>query len=146
MKELINDEGVAFFRANGYLKVAGVLAPDELKKLQQETQEAVDYGVVEVRTDPGYRYGTSTTASRKILTRIEYVTNWSMAGRMLMGHPGLLRMVEKISGRDFVSIGDGMVLKMPGEGAPVAWHRDHGAEWDGTPQNYNLDSGDFAMI
>ena len=33
MKEFINDEDVAFFRANGYLKVAGVLAADELKKL-----------------------------------------------------------------------------------------------------------------
>ena len=139
MKQLINDEDVAFFRANGYLKVPGVLAADELKKLQEETQEAVDYGAAEVRTDPGYRYGTSAIASRKILTRVEYVTNWSMAGRMLMGHPGLLRVVEKISGRDFVSIGDGMVLKMPGEGAPVAWHRDHGAEWGGTPQNYNVD-------
>jgi len=139
MKEFINAEDVAFFRANGYLKVAGVVAADELEKLQEETQKAIDYGAAEVRTDPGYRYGTSATADRKILTRIEYVTNWSMAGRMLMGHPDLLRIVEKISGRDFISIGDGMVLKMPGEGAPVAWHRDHGAEWYGTPQNYNVD-------
>ena len=64
MKAFINDEDVAFFRANGYLKIAGVVAADELKKLQEETQKAVDYGAAEVRTDPGYRYGTSTTASR----------------------------------------------------------------------------------
>ena len=74
---------MAFFRANGYLKVVGVLAADELKELQQETQEVVDYGAAHVRTEPGYRYGTSMTDNRKILTRIEYVTNWNMAGRSL---------------------------------------------------------------
>ncbi len=139
MKKFINAEDVAFFRTNGYLKVTGILAADELLQLQQETQQAIDYGAAKIRTDPGYRYGNSTLANRKILTRIEYVTNWSMAGRMLMGHPDLLRLVEQISGQDFFSIGDGMVLKMPGEGAPVTWHRDHGAEWTGTPQNYNVD-------
>lgn len=137
--QFIDDDDVEFFRLNGYLKIPEMIAADELERLQHETQRAVDYGSEEVRTEPGYFYGASTVSDAQILSRVEFVSNWSMAGRALMGHPDLLRVVEKISGKDFIPIGEGMVLKMPGEGAQVAWHRDHGSQWAGSPQNYNVD-------
>ena len=49
MKELINHEDVAFFRANGYLKVAGVLAADELKKLQKDKKKMLHLQVQRLR-------------------------------------------------------------------------------------------------
>jgi ectoine hydroxylase-related dioxygenase (phytanoyl-CoA dioxygenase family) len=139
MPALINDDDVAFFRANGYLKVPGVIGGEELARLQAETKAAVAHGSEAVRSEPGHFYAESADGQTKILSRVEFPSHWSMACRELMGHPDLLRMVETISGPDFISIGDGMVLKMPGEGAEVTWHRDHGSEWAGSPQNYNVD-------
>ena len=46
------------------------------------------------------------------------MTHHNEACRWLMGNPDLLRMVERISGRDFLSIGESMVLKMPDRLAP----------------------------
>ncbi len=136
MLDLISDEDVAFFRDNGYLKISRVIAGDELRQLQAEALariEQVEEG------EKGCLYGDSTQGNGRVLSRVEYVTNWCDAGRALLGHPGILNTVEKISGPDFVYIGEGMVLKMPGEGVQVNWHRDHGDIWDGQPQNYNVD-------
>lgn len=140
LTELINDEQAQFFRDNGYLRIPGAVTAQELQQLQNDTQGLIDYGAAEVRTERGYQYYDSTVTGEKILIRIEYPVHRSEACKRLMGHPSMLGVVEKISGRDFISIGDALVVKMPGEGPQVAWHRDGGSEWNGTPQNFNVDT------
>ncbi len=135
----VSDEDIDFFRDNGYLRVPGFLATDELERLQAETAAVIEYALGDGRDEPGVFYAPSDSGAGQVLSRIEFMTHHSQACRWLMGNPDLLRMVERISGRDFLSIGESMVFKMPGEGAQVAWHRDHGSHWSGSPQNYNVD-------
>ncbi len=136
---ILDDQEVAFFRDNGYLRIPGFLATDELKRLQADAATVIEYALGEGRNERGVYYAPSVGDGEAVLSRIEFMTHHSEACRWLMGNPDLLRLVERISGRDFLSIGESMVLKMPGEGAQVAWHRDHGSHWSGPPQNYNVD-------
>lgn len=136
---IVNDEQVEFFRQNGYLKVDGFVSDEELNRLQEETMALVDHGLAEFRDEPGYYYAPSETGEGVVLSRIDFITGRCDSCKWLIGHPDLLRMVKRISGKDFLSIGDAMVVKVPGEGAQVTWHRDHGSAWAGTPQNYNVD-------
>jgi ectoine hydroxylase-related dioxygenase (phytanoyl-CoA dioxygenase family) len=56
--------------------------------------------------------------------RVEYVVDKTPSGKALLGHPFVLRSVEKLQGRDFLPTWDSLVFKLAGEGAAIEWHRD----------------------
>ena len=65
-----------------------------------------------------------------MLRRIEYVIDKSQAARAMMGHPRVLAAVEQLAGADLFPTQDAMVLKMPGQGIAVPWHRDRASTDD----------------
>ncbi|MGQ9486500.1 MAG: phytanoyl-CoA dioxygenase family protein [Armatimonadota bacterium] len=127
-RSVISDEEKQFFLDNGYLILRSVLQGEELRRIQQAMQELVQYGSETVRDHPDYMYGTGPQTGQPVLRRIEYVIDKRDEMKVLLGHPFILRSVEKLIGRDLIPTWDSMVVKMPGEGIIVPWHRDAGTE------------------
>ncbi|MER3473658.1 MAG: phytanoyl-CoA dioxygenase [Armatimonadota bacterium] len=138
-RSVISDEEKQFFLDNGYLILRGVLQGEELRRIQQAMQELVHYGSQTVRDHPDYMYGVGPNTGKPVLRRIEYVIDKRDEMKVLLGHPFILRSVENLIGRDFIPTWDSMVLKMPGEGIIVAWHRDAGTECVGDTPIFNVD-------
>ena len=79
---------------------------------------------------PDYLYGAGHLDGSQVLRRIQYVVDKSPAARAMMGHPRVLAAVEQIAGPDLFPTQDAMVLKMPGQGIAVPWHRDRASTDD----------------
>src|SRR5438067_2006740 len=122
----ITEEQARFFLENGYLIVRGVLHGEELARMQAAMDDLTAYGSSTVRDDLDYAYGEGHRTSGKILRRVEYVIDKRDECKILLGNPFILRWVEKLMGPDLIPTWDSMVLKMPGEGIIVPWHRDAG--------------------
>lgn len=138
-RSMISDEEKRFFLDNGYLILRSILQGEELRRIQQAMQELVQYGSETVRDHPDYMYGTGPQTGQPVLRRIEYVIDKRDEMKVLLGHPFILRSVEKLIGKDFIPTWDSMVLKMPGEGIIVPWHRDAGTECVGDTPIFNVD-------
>lgn len=123
-QDSITDEQAQFFLDNGFLVVRNVLVGDELQLVQQAMSVLYERGMSEVVQDPDYMYGKGARTGKKILRRIEYVIEKSDVMKALLGHPFILKSVEKLQGRNFIPTWDSMVLKAPDEGVIVPWHRD----------------------
>ncbi|MFC3801196.1 phytanoyl-CoA dioxygenase family protein [Cohnella sp. GCM10012308] len=120
----ITEEQAQFFLDNGFLVIRGVLRGEELATVQAEMEKQVAKGVAGVQDDPDYMYGKGGKTGRNVLRRVEYVIDKSDPMKALLGHPFILRSVEKLQGNNFIPTWDSMVLKMPDEGIIVPWHRD----------------------
>jgi phytanoyl-CoA hydroxylase len=55
---------------------------------------------------------------------IDHIGHYSLTARALLGHPDLLSIVEAMQGSQFITTASPMVLKYPGKGAMMPWHRD----------------------
>jgi len=114
------------FREQGLLVLRNVLSGHELAALREQTQRLVDQAVA--GTDcPDTRYRNHELTGERVPFRVEYVIEKTAAGKSLLGHPFILRSVEKLQGRNFIPTWDSMVFKNAGAGAAIMWHRDGGA-------------------
>ncbi len=136
---VISDEQAQFFRDNGYLILRGVVQGEELRRLTAAMDALTAYGRAEVRPDPDYMYRPGHKTGEPVLARIEYVVDKTEEGKVLLGHPFILRSVEKLVGPDLIPTWDSMVLKLPGQGIEVGWHRDAGTECVGDHPIFNVD-------
>ncbi len=137
-RRVISNAEVEFFLENGYLILPSVLAEEELKHLCGAMNALLSYGLEQVREHPDYSYGRGHLTGRPILQRIEYVIDKTEEAKILLGHPFILRSVERLQGADFIPTWDSMVVKLPGEGMRVGWHRDAGAECVGQEPVVNV--------
>ena len=124
--DVISDEAADFFRQYGLLVIRNVVQGDELAALQRETGELVDRVVAERPEGKDYLYKEHEGTGEVVPFRVEYVIDKLDATKGLLGHPFLLRSVEKLQGPDFVPTWDSMVFKLGGAGAQIPWHRDGG--------------------
>ena len=111
------------------LAYPGFIQGQELTDVQRASQELIDNGPSSKMTQgerQDYLYGHVQGSDEPILRRIEYMYGKGEAFLRLMAHPVLLDAVEKIIGEQFVPTYDAMVIKMPGNGVEVPWHRDGG--------------------
>ncbi|MCC6484995.1 MAG: phytanoyl-CoA dioxygenase family protein [Armatimonadetes bacterium] len=135
----ISDEEKQAFLDNGFLVLKNVLSAEELKQMRQAMDSLMAPATHHVLDDPDYFYSPGHKTGRKVLNRIEYVIDKTEPAKALLGHPFILRSVEKIMGPDLIPTWDSMVLKMPGEGIVVPWHRDAGVEQQGDTPIFNVD-------
>lgn len=149
-QEVITDEQAQFFRDNGLLILRNVLRGAELKAMQEQTLPLIERAM-RGHDDPDYFYKTHEITGERVPYRIEYVIDKTEAGKVLLGHPFILRTVEKLQGRNFIPTWDSIVFKREGAGAAIPWHRDGGIVEDaaereqGTPifnVDYYLDEAD----
>lgn len=124
-QDCITDEQAQFFLANGLLILRQVLRGDELRALQEQTavlvQQAVDEGPQE-----DYHYKRHALTGQDVPYYVDYIVDKTTANKALLGHPFILRTVEKLQGPTFIPTWDSMVFKLPGAGASIPWHRDAG--------------------
>jgi ectoine hydroxylase-related dioxygenase (phytanoyl-CoA dioxygenase family) len=97
------------------------------------------FGSSQVRDHPDFMYGTGHKTGSPVLRRIEYVIDKRDECKVLLANPFILRSVEKLMGADLVPTWDSMVLKLPGEGIIVPWHRDAGTDFVGDKPIFNVD-------
>ena len=135
----ISDEEAGFFLDNGYLIIRDAIRGEELARLQAAMDDLTAFGSAEVRDDPDFSYGDGHRSGGKVLRRIEYVIDKRDECKVLLGNPFILRSVEKLMGPDLIPTWDSMVLKLPGEGIIVPWHRDAGTDHVGDRPIFNVD-------
>jgi ectoine hydroxylase-related dioxygenase (phytanoyl-CoA dioxygenase family) len=131
-QDCITDEQARFFRDNGLLVIRNVLRGEELKAVQDQTMPLVRKASDERPKDPDFMYKKHDITGQQVPFRVEYVIDKTAACKALLGHPFILRSVEKLQGRNFIPTWDSMVFKQEGAGAAIPWHRDagtgHGAD------------------
>ena len=137
--ECVTDEHVRLFREHGLLVLRDVLASEELEALRRETLPLVERAVQEQPGDPDYKLKRHELTGAEVPYRIEYVIDKTPACRALLGHPFILRSVEKIQGPSFVPTWDSMVFKLAGAGAAVTWHRDEALDYKPERPIFNVD-------
>lgn len=131
--DVISDEAADFFRQNGLLVIRNVVQGEELAALQRETGALVDRVLDERPQHKDYFYREHEGTGEVVPFRVEYVIDKLEATKALLGHPFILRSVEKLQGPDFIPTWDSMVFKLGGAGAQIPWHRDGGLYEDSVP-------------
>jgi phytanoyl-CoA hydroxylase len=147
-QECITDEQAQFFRDNGLLVIRNFLQGDELRALQEQTGVLIHLAEEGLQVPefahPDFFYQPHQLTGERTPFRVEYILDKTDAGKTLMGHPFLLKSVEKLQGRNFVPTWDSMVFKRNGLGAAIPWHRDAGT--DQTEEaNYPIFNVDFYL-
>ncbi len=115
-QDSITEEQAQFFRENGLLVIRNVLRGEELKAMQEQTLPLVKRATTEKPKEPDYMYKKHELTGEMVPFRVEYVIDKTTAGKALLGHPFILRSVEKIQGRNLVPTWDSMVFKQEGGG------------------------------
>jgi hypothetical protein len=87
---------------------------------------------------PHYQYATDPLTERRVLYRINAAHLRGGAFLEVYGSPTLLRIGEAIFGPNFVPMGLNLVVKRPGYGVSIPWHRD--------PSGFRLQPGINAGI
>jgi ectoine hydroxylase-related dioxygenase (phytanoyl-CoA dioxygenase family) len=132
-----------YFHTNGFVVLRGFLARAELQRLRAATAWLIERAHQSPPLDDPYTcdfaYAPGHDSGQAVLRRIEYVVQRLPECRALLGHPALLRGVEDLIGADLIPTWDSMVLKMPGEGIAVPWHRDAPSTQVGAHPIFNVD-------
>lgn len=133
----ITDSQIRFFLENGYLILRGGLEDGELEHLRSDMDNLSRSGTQ--LHDPDYHYASGHSSGKPQLHRVDYVVDKSDACKVLLGHPFVLRATELLMGKDLIPTWDAMVLKLPGEGILVPWHRDASPDCVGDQPIFNVD-------
>src|SRR5277367_4289013 len=104
--ECIGDEHAQFFRDHGLLLIRNLLRGAELEAMRQQTLPLVQKASAARVQDPDFFYKKHELTGKEVPFRVEYVIDKTTAGKALLGHPYILRSVEKIQGRNFVPTWD----------------------------------------
>lgn len=147
--ECISDDHADFFGAQGVLLLKNVLDPKELAALQQESLELVQRLTQSKVSHPDFFYTTHEITGETVPFRIDYTMDKMQSARVLLGHPFILRSVERLlQGPSFIPTWDSKVFKAAGAGAAVNWHRDAGPILPDMPPilfvDFYLDDADFS--
>ncbi|MDE2127405.1 MAG: phytanoyl-CoA dioxygenase family protein [Armatimonadetes bacterium] len=138
-QESISQEQAEFFNQNGYLIVRQALDRAELEAMQAAMERLVAFADKTRPNDPDYMFRAGHRTGASVLQRIEYVIDKDDTAKALLANPFILRSVETLQGPDLIPTWDSMVLKAPGEGIIVPWHRDAGTGGVGDRPIFNVD-------
>jgi ectoine hydroxylase-related dioxygenase (phytanoyl-CoA dioxygenase family) len=120
----LTQEQIDAFEANGFLHLKGVIDPKELESLRQAEERLTAPALKTIVPSQDYTYRHDPKTGKRVLSRIDYVQTKGDAFLKLFGNPALLRIAESIQGRNVLPGGFALVVKTPGFGAAVPWHRD----------------------
>eukprot|EP00743_Colponemidia_sp_Colp-15_P012576 GILK01014360.1.p1 GENE.GILK01014360.1~~GILK01014360.1.p1 ORF type:complete len:356 (+),score=41.26 GILK01014360.1:34-1068(+) len=134
----IDETHVQQFLKQGLLIIRNVMGAEELEALRRDTADLItkihtsQYAQDDHKED--YLFQNDRSTDRRIPFRVEHVVDKLPSVKALLGHPYILRAVQKIQGRNFIPTCDSLVFKSEGNGAAVRWHRDCGSRYvNGAP-------------
>lgn len=120
----LTDQQIAFYQDNGYLVVEGVLSPEKLARLRQET-DAIIAGAADVAAnDDLYDLEDSHRPDNPRVRRIKEPFRHNKFFWDLCADPDVTDIVAQLVGPDVRVYGGKMNIKAAGYGAPVEWHQD----------------------
>jgi len=128
----VSAEDVRFFHENGFLHLKGVVSANELAGLrafEESVSAAAQAGPI---PSSKYRYATDPETGTRVMYRINAAQAFGGAFLNLYGSPTHFRIAEAIFGPDFIPFGSAVVVKRPGYGPSIPWHRDPSG-WRTTP-------------
>lgn len=143
---MISDDEIARYRRDGFLHLPGLFSGEELDQLRAAADrlmdEAVVYGQdldrtrgpIALHDDHGFTewdemderrflYARGSEGER-VFRRAEGIWDRDPIFRIASANPLLVNAAHQVVGRPLVGANDSMVVKMPGAGAAVPWHRD----------------------
>jgi hypothetical protein len=116
------------FDLEGWLRLPGLIAPSEVRLLQEETAALIARGHPMRSADPTFQYGPDPRhPGRFSFFRVNdlLVTHDLPRVRLLLGHPGLLAAVrDLVGGAPFAPTTETLLFKLPGHGFGHRWHQD----------------------
>ena len=135
------EERKAFFEAEGYLVVEGLLSEAELEECRQEV-DRLHWLAAELKAkgDPAggsfqqepYAGGAKRDDGAPALRKIENTRNFSDAFKRLSEHPNILREVQNLLGPDLLLFRSTLMLKPARHGSSHGFHQDS-AYWPMEP-------------
>lgn len=143
---MLTQEQIDRYRQDGFLHIPGLFSGPELEALQaaatRVVEEAKVYGreldaargPIALKDDHGFAeweelderkflYGRGRDGER-LFRRSEAMWKRDPIFRIATANPLLLNAVHQVLGLGVLGVNDSMVVKMPGAGAAVPWHRD----------------------
>jgi hypothetical protein len=116
------------FARDGFAVLPAQVGVTLLRPLDTETRALVDaaaHGPPPGCSHPAdFLYADGPASATPVLRRVEYVVDKLAACRRLLAAGWLADLVGAIQGPDSIPTWDSMVVKMPGDGVTVPWHRD----------------------
>jgi len=117
---MLTPEQVEAFDRDGYVVLRDRIPADLLARLQEASARWIDASY-DGAADRLY----ADRPSGRVLWRVDYIHDKGDAVSLeLLGSPAVLGIAESLAGPDFVPTYESLVVKMPGDGAPVPWHQD----------------------
>jgi len=132
---MLNQEQINHYRQHGLLIMKQFIASEEVEMLRKEVNRMITYAPVrrgancdvydEPVEHPGdFAFTDLKPKGKQVLNRISAPLARSEVMRRAFGNPKLLSAVESLYGPDFTPSAEAIVIKLPGNGAPFAWHQD----------------------
>src|SRR5581483_3972879 len=143
---MLTQDQIHAYRRDGVLLVPGVVTGEELHRLQQVaervTHEAVAHGrvlheqlgLIDLAEDHGFWEWQSVddrlflyargNQGERVFRRAEAMLTRDPIFGLVSANPRVRAIVEAIVGDAVIPANDSLVVKMPGAGAAVPWHRD----------------------
>lgn len=128
MANILTQDQIDQYNRDGYIAVKGVFTADEVREMQEVTDDFVDQSravfehtdVFDVDLKAGH------SADNPKLRRIKNPHQHHDAYNRAMRNPKLLDIIEQLIGTDIRHHHTKLNLKAPGGGAQVEWHTDWG--------------------
>lgn len=121
---LLTPEQVAQFDRDGYLVLKERIDPDLLARVRSASERWMADGVAR-GPQPGSDWLFAQRPAGTVMWRVDYIHGkGEPASLELLGSRAVLGIAESLAGPDFVPTYESMVLKSPGDAAPVPWHQD----------------------
>jgi ectoine hydroxylase-related dioxygenase (phytanoyl-CoA dioxygenase family) len=120
----LSETRIADFQRDGFLHLRGVLGADELAEVRQAADEVIARAPAGIGGHPDYSMHRDEESGRVFLHRVNGMLGKHAAFLHLWGHPRLLAIAESLLGPDLLPVALAMVVKSPGCGLAVPWHRD----------------------
>lgn len=130
----------------GYEKRSGILSPRELDMLREE----MDRLIASAPDEPGSDRNVvgpvdhhkdfaflSLDDGHSVLQRISNQLARSPVMRIAYANPALLALVDSVYGREWVPFAESIIVKLPENGAEIAWHQD-GTRYDVEARGLNV--------
>ena len=122
------EEQVNSFHQDGFVKLPGLIGPQELQTLQADTQKIVDSPFEGIEDEIDYFADLDPETDETIFHRVQYIFPKSSTSPnslvCLLVHPEILTIVDALLGNQFLCEAEALVFKTPGNGRAVPIHAD----------------------
>jgi len=121
---MLTAEQISFYAENGYVKVEGAVAPDQLARMQAVTADLIDASRSVRVSDDIYDLDDGHSPDAPRLTRVKLPHKRDPVFQEVLKNSGVTQAINDLLGPDTVLITSKLNTKAPGGGRAVEWHQD----------------------